>query len=132
MASTFGPRLLGRSTRAVPPARSLGRRMTFHAATALLVFAALQIWLVSSAISAGAPTALTFVALTLLLAIAVPFARITERRWYHLSRQALASWGLHARFRRDVRRLWAAALVLPFLWVSGAMAATSGLSIVGG
>lgn len=132
MASTFGPRLIGRSARAVPPARSLGRRMTFHAAFALLVFAALQIWLVSSAISAGAPTALTFVALALLLAIAVPFARITERRWYHLSRQALASWGLHARFRRDVRRLWIAALALPFLWVSGAMAATTGLSVIGG
>jgi hypothetical protein len=132
MASTFGPRLLGRPSRAVPPARSLGRRMTFHAATALLVFAALQIWLVSSAIAVGAPTALTFIALTLLLAIAVPIARITERRWYHLSRQALASWGLHARFRRDVRRLWIAALALPFLWVSGAMAATTGLSVIGG
>ncbi|WP_260580879.1 hypothetical protein [Sphingopyxis sp. PET50] len=105
--------------------------MTFHAATALLVFAALQIWLVSSAIAAGAPTALTFVALALLLAIAVPFARVTERRWYHLSRRALASWGLHARFRRDVRRLWVAALALPFLWVSGAMAATTGLSVLG-
>ncbi|UNU43889.1 hypothetical protein EAO27_15015 [Sphingopyxis sp. YF1] len=132
MASAFGPRLWGRSTRNVPPARSLGRRMTWHAAAALLVFAALQIWLVSSAIAVGAPTALTFVALALLLALAVPVARITERRWYHLSRQALASWGLHARFRRDVRRLWVAALALPFLWVSGAMAATTGLSALAG
>ena len=131
MASTFGPRLLGRSTRSLPAACSLGRRMTFHAAAALLVFAALQIWLVSSAIAAGAPTALTFVALVLLLAIAVPVARITERRWYHLSRQALASWGLHTRFRRDVRRLWVAALALPFLWIGGALAATTGLSVLG-
>lgn len=132
MASTFGPRLLRRSTRSVPAARSLGRRMTFHAATALLVFAVLQIWLVSSAVAAGAPSALTIVALILLLALALPVARVTERRWYHLSRQALASWGLHARFRRDVRRLWIAAFALPFLWVSGAMAATTGLSVIGG
>jgi hypothetical protein len=132
MASTFGPRLFRRSTRSVPTARHLGRRMTFHAAAALLVFAVLQIWLVSSAIAAGAPTALTFVALALLLILAVPIARTTERRWYHLSRQALASWGLHARFRRDVRRLWVAALALPFLWVSGAMAATTGLLVIGG
>lgn len=131
MASTFGPRLWRRTTRNVPAARSLGRRMTWHAALTLLVFAALQIWLVSSAIAAGAPSSLTIVALVLLLALAVPVARMTERRWYRLSRQALASWGLHARFRRDVLRLWIAALVLPFLWVSGAMAATTGLSAIG-
>lgn len=132
MASTFGPRLLGRSIPSVPPARSLGRRMTVHVAAALLAFAALQIWLVSSAIAAGAPSAFTIVALVMLLALAVPAARITERRWYHLSRQALASWGLHARFRRDVRRLWIAALALPFLWVSGALAATQAIAAVAG
>ena len=131
MASTFGPRLFGRSKRNVPAARSLGRRMTLHAAAALMVFAALQVWLVSSAIAAGASSTFTIVALVLLLALAVPVARITERRWYHLSRQALASWGLHSRFRRDVRRLWLAALILPFAWVSGAMAATTGLPLLG-
>lgn len=129
MASTFGPRLWRRSTASVPAARSLGRRMTWHAATALVAFAALQIWLVMSAVAAGAPSALIGVALIILLLLALPATRALERRWYHLSRQALASWGLHARFRRDVRRLWAAALVLPFLWVSGAMAATD--TIVG-
>ncbi len=128
MASTFGPRLWRRSTASVPPARSLGRRMTWHAATALLAFAALQIWLVMSAVAAGAPSALIVVALVMLLALALPVARSTERRWYHLSRQALASWGLHARFRRDVRRLWVAALTLPFLWISGAMAATDAIA----
>src|SRR3546814_10126044 len=121
MASTFGPRLIGRSSPVVPGARGCGRRMTFHAAAALLVFASLQVWLVSSAIAAGAPSAFIVVALVILLALGVPAARITERRWYHLSRQALASWGLHARFRRDVRRLWVAALALPFLWVRGAV-----------
>ncbi len=130
MASAFGPRLLRRPAQSVPAARSLGRRMTWHAATALVAFAALQIWLVSSAIAAGASSAFIIVALIVLLALAVPVARSTERRWYHLSRQALASWGLHARFRRDVRRLWVAALTLPFLWVSGAMAATDAIAAI--
>ncbi|ALH82023.1 hypothetical protein AN936_17175 [Sphingopyxis macrogoltabida] len=130
MASTFGPRLFRRSSASVPPARSLGRRMTLHTAAALIAFAALQIWLVSSAIAAGAPSALIVVALVVLLALALPVARSTERRWYHLSRQALASWGLHARFRRDVRRMWVAALTLPFLWVSGAMAATDAIAAI--
>ena len=132
MASTFGPRLWRRSTASVPAARSLGRRMTFHAATALIAFAALQIWLVSSAIAIGAPSALIIVALVILVAAAIPAVRIVERRWYHLSRQALASWGLHARFRRDVRRLWAAALAVPFLWVSGAIAATDAIAAITG
>lgn len=132
MASAFGPRLWRRTSPSVPAARSLGRRMTWHAATALVAFAALQIWLVSSAIAAGASSTLIFVALIVLLALAVPVARSTERRWYHLSRQALASWGLHARFRRDVRRLWVAALTLPFLWVSGAMAATDAIAAIAG
>lgn len=130
MASAFGPRLWRRTSPSVPAARSLGRRMTWHAATALVAFAALQIWLVSSAIAAGASSTLVVVALIVLLALAVPVARSTERRWYHLSRQALASWGLHARFRRDVRRLWIAALTLPFLWVSGAMAATDAIAAI--
>ncbi len=132
MASTFGSRPIGRTTHSVPAARSLGRRMTVHAAAALLAFAGLQVWLVSSAIAAGAPSALTIVGLILLLALAVPTARVLERHWYHLSRQSLASWGLHARFRRDVRRLWLAALALPFLWVSGAMAATDAIAAITG
>ncbi|KTE21382.1 hypothetical protein ATE67_08815 [Sphingopyxis sp. H050] len=130
MASTFEPRLWRRATASVPPARSLGRRMTVHAAAALIAFAALQIWLVMSAVAAGAPSALIVVALIMLVALALPIARSTERRWYHLSRQALASRGLHQRFRRDTRRLWAAALTLPFLWVSGAMAATDAIAAI--
>src|SRR3546814_12555268 len=43
MASAFGPRLWRRTAVSVPPARSRGRRMTWHAAAALLDFAALQI-----------------------------------------------------------------------------------------
>lgn len=128
MASTFGPRLWGRTNSSVPPARSLGRRMTWHAAAAVIVFAALQIWLVSGAIAAGAPSALTIMSLVILMALALPAARATERRWYRLSRQALASWGLHARFRRDVRRLWAVAIALPFLWVNGLTVAIAAIA----
>lgn len=128
MASTFGPRLWRRTNSSVPPARSLGRRMTWHAAAAVVVFAALQIWLVSGAIAAGAPSALTIVSLVVLMALALPVARLTERRWYRLSRQALASWGLHARFRRDVRRLWVAAIALPFLWVNGLTVAITAIA----
>src|SRR3546814_7579042 len=79
MASTFGARPIGRTTHSVPPARSLGRRMTVHAAAALIVFAVLQVWLVSSAIAAGAPSALTVAALVIILALAVPTVRIVER-----------------------------------------------------
>lgn len=132
MATTFEPRLWNRATASVPPARSLGRRMTFHAATALLAFAALQIWLVLSAVDKGAPSALIFVALATLLVLAIPITRKFERHWHRLSREALASWGLHARFRRDVRRLWVIALTLPFLWVSGALAATDAIAAITG
>lgn len=132
MASTFGPRLWRRSVASVPAPRSLGRRMTWHAAAALIAFALLQVWLVSSAVAAGAPSALMLVALVLLIALAVPATRAVERRWHRLSREALASRGLHARFRRDVRRLWAAALILPLLWVGGATAAVEALAKVAG
>src|SRR3546814_4235050 len=57
MASAFGPRLWRRTAVSVPPARSLGRRMTWHAAAALLAFAALQIWLVMSVVNAVATSA---------------------------------------------------------------------------
>jgi hypothetical protein len=106
--------------------------MTWHAAAALIAFALLQVWLVSSAVSAGAPSALIVVALVILVALAVPATRAVERRWHRLSRQALASRGLHTRFRRDVLRLWTAALVLPPLWIGGATAAADAFLKVAG
>lgn len=119
MASSFGTGIWRRAGAHVPAPRSLGRRMTVHAATALIVFAIWQIWLVSGAISRGASSALLLIALIMVAAVAVPAAQALERRWDHLSRHALASSGLHSRFRRDVLRLWAAVLCLPFLWVNG-------------
>src|SRR3546814_19797893 len=66
MASAFGPRLWRRTAVSVPPARSLGRRMTWHAAAALLAFADRQIWLVMRVVAARAPSAFILVALVTL------------------------------------------------------------------
>jgi hypothetical protein len=119
MASAYGSGVWRRAGARVPAPRSLGRRMTIHAAAALIAFAVMQIWLVSEAISRGSSSALLLVALVLVAVLAVPVAQTMERRWDELSRQALASSGLYDRFRRDVRRLWAAALCVPLMWVSG-------------
>lgn len=119
MASAFGSGVWRRAGARVPAPRSLGRRMTIHAAMALVAFAMWQIWLVSEAISRGSSSALLLIALLVVAALAVPMAQKMERHWDELSRQALASSGLYDRFRRDVRRLWAAVLCVPLLWVSG-------------
>lgn len=119
MASSFGIGVWRRAGAYVPAPRALGRRMTIHAATALIAFAIWEIWLVADAIQKGASYALLLVALLMVAGLAMPLAQSMERRWFDLSRQALASSGLHYRFRRDVRFLWAAAFLVPFLWVSG-------------
>lgn len=119
MASSFGSGVWRRAGAHVPAPRALGRRMTLHAAAALITFAIWEIWLVSDAIQKGATSAMLLVALVMVAGLALPFAQSMESRWFDLSRQALASSGLHDRFRRDVRMLWGAALLVPFLWVSG-------------
>lgn len=132
MASTFGPRLWRRPRSIAPSARQLGRRMTLHAAAAVMVFAIAQIWLVTSAVAWGVSSLVAGVALVLLVGLAIPVARRLERRWHELSRGALSSHGLHARFRRDVRRLWLAVLMVPMLWVGGALFATQAIAAVVG
>lgn len=130
MASTFGSSVWRRAGVRVPAPRSLGRRMTVHSAMAVVAFAVWQIWLVSHAISRGSTSALLLVALIVVAAVAVPSAQAMERRWDELSRQALASSGLHDRFRRDVRRLWAAVLCIPMLWVGGFVAAGDAVAAI--
>lgn len=132
MASAFGPRLWGRSRTYAPSARQLGRRMTINVAAAILVFAIIQIWLVASVVSLGVSTLVAGIALILLVGIAIPGARRLERRWHELSRGALSSHGLHARFRRDIRRLWLAVLMIPMLWVGGALFATQAMAAIAG
>lgn len=122
MASSYSSRRVMRSANFTARADSLGHRMTRHIAAALVVFAVAQIWLVSAAIDAGAPRMLSAIALTALVALAIPFARRTERRWHQLAQEALPSPALSSRFHRDVRRLWLLALGLPACWVGAAIA----------
>jgi hypothetical protein len=95
--------------------------MTMHVAAAVFAFAAVQVWAVASAVGLGHSRLLTVVALAVLIFGVVPFARRFERQWHVLGRSALPSVGLHLRFRRDVRRLWIAALLVPVAWVGTVM-----------
>jgi hypothetical protein len=118
MASTFGQGVWRRCSDRIPAARSLGKRMSIHAALSLIAFSLWQIWLVSLAIDRGYSAMLLLVALAMVAILAAPISLNFDRRWDDISRQALASSGLHDRFRRDVRMLWAGALCVPFLWVA--------------
>ena len=120
MATSFSSREWTRSANMLPRARHLGIQMSRHAAVAVLVFAVMQIWLVSAAIEAGAPRGISVGAMIALLALALPYARITERRWQRLGQQALPSPALMDRFRADLRRLWLLTAIVPAMWTSAA------------
>lgn len=92
--------------------------MSFHVAGAVVAFAAVQIWAVAAALNLGQSQLLPAIALSILIFGILPAARRFERQWSHLGRSALPSVALHHRFRRDVRRLWSAALLLPVMWVA--------------
>jgi hypothetical protein len=94
----------------------LARHMSWHASGALLTFAGLQIWGVLTLINGPYGRTLPFVALAILLLIAVPFSRRIERRWHHFANTALPCSGLLLRFRRDRSLLWRLALIVPILW----------------
>jgi hypothetical protein len=116
MATSFSSREWTRSAYMLPRARRLGGQMTRHVAAALLVFAAMQIWLVSAVIDAGAPRGAAVGAMIFLIVAALPYARITERRWQTFGQQALPSPALMDRFRRDTRVVWLLALTVPAAW----------------
>jgi hypothetical protein len=118
-AGTFS-RAAARSANMLPRARHLGIQMSRHAAVAVLCFAVMQIWLVSAAIEAGAPRGISVGAMIALLALALPYARIVERRWQRLGQHALPSPALMDRFRGDVRQLWVLTAVVPAMWTGGA------------
>jgi hypothetical protein len=120
MATSFSSREWTRSANILPRARHLGIQMSRHAAVAVLVFAVMQIWLVSAAIEAGAPRGISVGAMIALLALALPYARIIERRWQRLGQQALPSPALMDRFRSDVRRLWLLTAIVPAMWTGAA------------
>ncbi len=122
MATNFSSRAAVRSANFTTRARSLGNRMSRHVAAALLLFAVAQIWLVASAIEAGAHRLISIAALLALIGVAIPYARLVERRWQRFGEQALPSPALSRRYRRDVARLWLLALLVPVGWVGTAMA----------
>lgn len=97
----------------------LARHMSWHASAALLTFAALQIWGVLTLINAPYGRTLPFVALGILLLVAVPFSRRIERRWHDFANNALPSSALLIRFRKDRSRLWRLAFLMPTLWIGG-------------
>lgn len=130
MASTFGPRLWRRAAVMAPSARQLGRRMSWNIASAVLIFAIAQIWLVASAVNYGLSMLLAGAVLLLLVIVAIMVAQRLERHWHGLSQAALSSHGLHQRYRRDVRRLWMATLLVPMLWVGGVLLATRSMAAI--
>lgn len=101
--------------------------MTLHLAAALVVFAIWQIWLIATASAVLPVTALILTAFILVAAVAVPAARRLDREWSRTVRRELPSLGLTARYRRDVRRLWIAAVLFPPLWIGGAIAAAAAM-----
>lgn len=97
----------------------LARMITMHVSCAVVLFALLQIggvvWLSGRPGAQVAP----FIALGLLIILAIPFARRLESRWTFLSARALPCPGLVKRFRRDRNRLWFMTLLVPMAWVGG-------------
>jgi len=102
----------------------LARAMTRHASMALLTFAVLQVLGIIAFSQAPGGAMLPFVALGLLLLLAIPFSRAVERRWARFANTALPSPGLLARFRDDRARLWRLACIVPTAWL-GLFAAMS-------
>ncbi len=82
-----------------------------------MTFALLQIAGVVALSDIPGGSALPFVALALLLLIALPFSRMLERRWSGLASTALPSTGLVQAFRADRSRLWRLAVIVPTLWI---------------
>lgn len=91
--------------------------MSRHASGALLTFALLQIAGVVALSDMPGGSVLPFVALSVLLLVALPFSRMLERRWSGLASTALPSSGLMQAFRADRSRLWRLALIVPTLWI---------------
>lgn len=119
MASVFPQSRTQSYVQPLVGAERLARHMSWHASGALLTFAALQIWGVLTLIHVPYGRSLPFVALAILLLVAVPFSRRIERRWHDFANNALPSSGLLIRFRKDRSRLWRLAFLMPTLWIGG-------------
>ena len=95
----------------------LARQITVHVSLAVVVFAALQIGGIIYLSGLPGATATPYVALAVLLLLAIPFARRLESRWSFLSKRALPCPGLIKRFQKDRNRLWLFALLVPAVWI---------------
>lgn len=91
------------------------RKMNNNLAAALVLFTALQIFVISAVVATGAPTLLYHMGIALLIAVVVPAARNMERRWAAFP-EASGPNGAE-RFRRDQLKLWSATLFLPLMWI---------------
>lgn len=92
------------------------RKMSNNLAAALVLFAGLQIFVISAVVANGATSLLYHLGIALLIAAIVPAARNMERRWEILP-EGLSGDGRAERFRRDQVKLWSVALFLPLLWI---------------
>lgn len=88
--------------------------MSDHVAYALLVYTALQIFVTVHALKGGSHSILPYFALIVLVVGIIPACRMFEGRWIHISDDQAHDPGLADAFRRDLVRLWALAIGLPF------------------
>jgi hypothetical protein len=86
-------------------------------AWALLVYAALQIFLTMAVSGAGDGPMLPYLTLALLVAGVIPASRIMERRWERLSDREASDPALAGAYRRDRALVWLVSLGLPFVVV---------------
>ena len=103
--------------------RALARRAAWHLSIAVVLFAVLQLVLVGIAVDHGASATLTMGALGVLVGVMIPLARWMLLRW-RPDAQSIACRTLIRRYRRDMALLWAAVIVVPFVWVLLAAGAT--------
>ncbi len=96
------------------------RKMSDHVAYGLLAYTALQIYVTMSALEGDGESIMPYFALVLLVAAIIPGARLFERRWEGLSDEEAADPELAPAYKRDRLKVWAAAIVLPFI-ISGAI-----------
>ena len=95
----------------------MARGMSWHTAGSLLMFTAFQVAGVLLLADTPGGRALPFVALGVLMLVAVPFSRMIDKRWSRIADSALPSHGLATRYRRDRARLWRLACIAPVMWI---------------
>lgn len=95
---------------------SWARKMSNHIAYALLMYTALQIFVVMAEIKGKSHSTLPYLGLVILIAIVIPGCRRFERRWERFDAQAetVGHQAISALYRRDALGVWLAAIGLPF------------------